>query len=71
MCIRVGLAGELTFHDLRHVGCTRLAPLHLDCFELAKTTGHKDPRILMWYCTPSIVDRVAQIRARERALAAG
>ena len=68
---RAGLAGELTFHDLRHVGCTRLAPLHRDCFELAKTTGHKDPRMLMRYYNPSIVDRVAQIRARERALATG
>ncbi|MCX2560969.1 site-specific integrase [Acetobacter farinalis] len=68
---RIGLAGKLTFHDLRHVGCTRLAPLHRDCFELAKTTGHKDPRMLMRYYNPSIVDRVAQIRARERALAMG
>ncbi|MDE7547146.1 site-specific integrase [Acetobacter fabarum] len=68
---RAGLAGELTFHDLRHVGCTRLAPLHRDCFELAKTTGHKDPRMLMRYYNPSIVERVAQIRARERALVTG
>ena len=67
---RAGLAGKITFHDLRHVGCTRLAPLHRDCFELAKTTGHKDPRMLMRYYNPTIADRVAAIRARERALAA-
>lgn len=66
---RAGLSGKITFHDLRHVGCTRLAPLHRDCFELAKTTGHKDPRMLMRYYNPTITDRVAQIRAREKALA--
>lgn len=67
---RAGLASELTFHDLRHVGYTCLALLHRDCFEQAKTTEHKDPHMLMRYYNPSIVNRVAQIRARERALAA-
>ncbi len=66
---RAGLAIELTFHDLRHVGCTRLALLHRDCFEQAKTTEHKDPHMLMRYYNPSIVNRVAQIRTRERVLA--
>ena len=42
---------DLCFHDLRHEATSRLAaiyPLH----ELAKITGHKDPRMLMRYYHP-------------------
>lgn len=39
---------DLLFPDLRHEATSRLAaifPMH----ELTKITGHKDPRMLMWY----------------------
>ncbi|MFU2071929.1 site-specific integrase [Bordetella hinzii] len=42
---------DLRFHDLRHEATSRLAsifPMH----ELAKITGHKDPRMLMRYYHP-------------------
>lgn len=43
---------DLRFHDLRHEATSRLAsifPMH----ELAKITGHKDPRMLMRYYHPN------------------
>lgn len=46
---------NLRFHDLRHEATTRLAaifPMH----ELAKITGHKDPRMLMRYYHPRAED---------------
>jgi integrase len=46
---------DLRFHDLRHEATTRLAsvfPMH----ELAKITGHKDPRMLMRYYHPKAED---------------
>jgi integrase len=46
---------DLRFHDLRHEATTRLAsifPMH----ELAKITGHKDPRMLMRYYHPRAED---------------
>ncbi|WP_026353142.1 site-specific integrase [Solimonas variicoloris] len=46
---------DLRFHDLRHEATSRLAsifPLH----ELAKITGHKDPRMLMRYYHPRAED---------------
>lgn len=46
---------DLCFHDLRHEATSRLAeiyPLH----ELAKITGHKDPRMLMRYYHPRAED---------------
>ncbi|WP_028536000.1 integrase [Paludibacterium yongneupense] len=46
---------DLHFHDLRHEATSRLAaifPLH----ELAKITGHKDPRMLMRYYHPKAED---------------
>lgn len=42
---------DLRFHDLRHEATSRLAsifPMH----ELAKITGHRDPRMLMRYYHP-------------------
>jgi len=42
---------DLRFHDLRHEATSLLAaifPMH----ELAKITGHKDPRMLMRYYHP-------------------
>lgn len=46
---------DLRFHDLRHEATSRLAsifPMH----ELAKITGHKDPRMLMRYYHPRAED---------------
>ncbi|MDE1714388.1 site-specific integrase (plasmid) [Chromobacterium amazonense] len=46
---------DLRFHDLRHEATSHLAsifPLH----ELAKITGHKDPRMLMRYYHPKAED---------------
>lgn len=46
---------DLCFHDLRHEATSRLAsifPMH----ELAKITGHKDPRMLMRYYHPRAED---------------
>jgi integrase len=60
---------DLTFHDLRHVATTRLAPLHRDAVHLSKTTGHRDPRSLARYYNPDPIDNAAEIR--EKAKAAG
>jgi integrase len=59
-----GMAARLTFHDLRHVGATRLAPIHRDALDLAKTTGHKELRMLARYYNPEITERAAALRAR-------
>lgn len=44
---RAGLE-DLTFHDSRHTAITRLAD-KLDVLELARMTGHKNPKSLMVY----------------------
>lgn len=41
----------LTFHDLRHTATTRLAG-KLDMLDLARMTGHRDPRNLLIYYNP-------------------
>ena len=64
----LGLAKHITFHDLRHVSTTRLAPLHRDALDLAKTTGHKTLGVLARYYNPTPEERAAEIRARKRAL---
>ena len=46
---------DLTFHDLRHEATSRLVsifPLH----DLAKITGHRDPKMLMRYYHPRAED---------------
>ena len=55
----------ITFHDLRHWGCTRLAPLHHDALDLSKTTGHKTLSVLAIYFNPDPVERTAAIRAKD------
>ena len=62
-----GMTMRPTFHDLRHVAATRLAPLHRDAFDLAKTTGHKTLGVLARYYNPEITARVEEIRARKRS----
>lgn len=61
---------SITFHDLRHVATTRLAPLHRDVLELAATTGHKTLNVLKRYYNPAPEDRAAALREREAQLAA-
>ncbi|MDM7975405.1 MULTISPECIES: tyrosine-type recombinase/integrase [Thalassospira] len=62
---------NLTFHDLRHVAITRLAPLHRDALDLAKTTGHKNSHVLQRYYNPSTDDRIKEILWREQQIANG
>jgi len=58
----------ITFHDLRHIATTRLAPLHRDPLELAATTGHKTLNVLRKYYNPTPADRAADLRRRETAV---
>lgn len=55
-----GYKGVFTFHDTRHTAVTIMAPkLHL--LDLAKMTGHKNPKQLMAYYNPtpkSIADKL-------------
>lgn len=47
-CIKMTGIENLTFHDSRHEGLTRLAR-KLDMLDLARMVGHRDPRSLMIY----------------------
>ncbi|AHI77807.1 phage integrase family protein [Burkholderia thailandensis USAMRU Malaysia  len=52
---------DLRFHDLRHEATSRLAsifPMH----DLAKITGHRDPRMLMRYYHPLAEDLAKKLR---------
>lgn len=51
---------DLTFHDFRHEATTQLATL-VDGTDLAKITGHKDPRMLMRYYHPTPEELAAKI----------
>ena len=51
---RAGIDG-VRFHDLRHEATSRLATV-LQMHELAKVTGHRDPRMLMRYYHPRAAD---------------
>lgn len=46
---------DLTFHDLRHEGTSRLAEIY-DIHELMKITGHEDTRMLARYYHPRVED---------------
>ncbi len=50
-------SAKITFHDLRHIATTRLAPLHRDVLELAATTGHKTLTMLKRHYNPSPEER--------------
>lgn len=58
----VELAGlkNLTFHDSRHEGATRLAS-KLDVLDLARTTGHKDIKQLMTYYNKTAAELASQL----------
>jgi integrase len=60
---------EITFHDLRHVATTRLALLHRDALDLAKTTGHKTLSVLARYYNEKTKDRVKRLRRQLNELA--
>jgi integrase len=51
---------DLTFHDARHEATTQFATL-LDGTDLAKVTGHKDPRMLMRYYHPTPEELASKI----------
>lgn len=51
---------DLRFHDLRHEGTSRLAE-HLPLLELAKATGHKDPKMIMRYYHPRAEDSAKKL----------
>jgi integrase len=59
---------KITFHDLRHWGTTRMAPLHFGEIDLSKTTGHKTPQVLRGYYNPDPVERSQRVRDRAAAL---
>lgn len=41
---------DLVFHDLRHEATSRLYErTTLSDIQIAKITGHSDPKVLMWY----------------------
>lgn len=54
LCAALGISG-LTFHDLRHCACTRLAE-KLTMLELCKMMGWRDPRHAMIYYNKSTGD---------------
>jgi integrase len=51
---------DLTFHDARHEATAQFATL-VDGADLAKITGHKDPRMLMRYYHPTPEELSAKI----------
>jgi integrase len=51
---------DLTFHDTRHEGLTRLAR-KLDVLDLARMVGHRDPRSLMIYYNPTPSEIAARL----------
>lgn len=53
---------DLTFHDARHEATAQFATL-VDGIDLAKITGHKDPRMLMRYYHPTPQELSAKIAA--------
>ncbi|HEV2677175.1 MAG TPA: site-specific integrase [Aliidongia sp.] len=53
---------NLTYHDLRHVALTRLAPYHRDALDLAKTSGHKTIAMLSIYFNEGKGERAKRLR---------
>lgn len=56
-----GFLVDLRFHDLRHEAASRMAAVY-QLHELAKVTGHKDPRMLMRYYHPRAEDLAKKLR---------
>lgn len=58
---------DLTFHDARHEATAQFATL-VDGVDLAKITGHKDPRMLMRYYHPTpeeLSEKISRALARQ------
>lgn len=51
---------NLTFHDTRHEGLTRLAR-KLDVLDLSRMVGHRDPRSLMIYYNPTPLEIASRL----------
>lgn len=47
---------DMRFHDSRREGTTRIAPKVKDALDLARITGHRDPRQLYDYFVPDVTD---------------
>jgi integrase len=47
---------QIRFHDLRREATTRAAVVYHNVIELAKYTGHRDPKSLMTYYAPDVND---------------
>lgn len=58
--VDAGFLHDLTFHDARHEATAQFAKL-VDGIDLAKITGHKDPRMLMRYYHPTPEELSAKI----------
>lgn len=58
--VDAGFLSNLTFHDARHEATALFATL-VDGTDLAKITGHKDPRMLMRYYHPTPEELSAKI----------
>lgn len=51
---------DLHFHDTRHEAAPRLAR-KVDVLDLARITGHKDPRSLMVYYSATAAEMAARL----------
>jgi integrase len=51
---------DLTFHDLRHIGTSRLAKIYKNPLDLKRVTGHKDLKSLDRYYHTTAEELVAR-----------
>jgi integrase len=59
---RAGIA-DLTMHDTRHEGTTRLAQKLKNPLDLARVVGHRDLKSLMTYYDPTVQELVARLKS--------
>jgi len=58
---RAGIVG-LTFHDLRHIGTSRLAKIYTNPLDLKRVTGHKDLKSLDRYYHTTAEELAARLK---------
>jgi integrase len=58
---RAGIVG-LTFHDLRHIGTSRLAKMYTSPLDLKRVTGHKDLKSLDRYYHTTAEELAARLK---------
>jgi integrase len=58
---RAGIVG-LTFHDLRHIGTSRLAKIYTSPLDLKRVTGHKDLKSLDRYYHTTAEELAARLK---------